>query len=76
MLFDSTSIPVSGKTIDSGPPHLVAMTGNPALIASTRTPPKVFGAPPELNVFAITEDGTVVNRKNLAEYMTADCVTI
>jgi len=42
----------------------------------TRTPPKVFGAPPELNVFAITEDGTVVNRKNLAEYMTADCVTI
>ena len=34
-------MPVSGKTIDSGPPHFVAMTGNPTVIASTRTTPKV-----------------------------------
>ncbi|SVA64809.1 uncharacterized protein METZ01_LOCUS117663 [marine metagenome] len=36
-----TSIPVSGNTIDSGPPQRVAITGKPAVIASTSATPKV-----------------------------------
>ena len=31
---------------------------------------------PNFNVLAITEDGTIVNRKNIMDYMNKKCLTI
>ena len=32
--------------------------------------------PPNYSVLAVTEDGTIVNRENIMDYMTAECLTI
>ena len=32
--------------------------------------------PPDYTVLAVTEDGTVVNRNNIMEFMGRDCLTI
>ena len=49
---------------------------------NTKTPATVFDKriggifKPIYNVLAIAEDGTVVNRKNIMDYLNADCLTI
>ena len=32
--------------------------------------------PLDFNVLAITDDGTIVNRKNIMQYMNRECLTI
>ena len=45
------------------------------MLFSTQTE-MILPLPKNYNVMAITSEGVVVNRKNIMDYMSADCLTI